>query len=129
MAPIWSSFYSRENYQVHAQSRRADTALSSQDCSLNWQAIDICNLDALHALIAEVSLAPMTNPWSRQKMREQLHLVIGCAKRQVRIFQREDRAFDARVLSTMDVVEWPGTISMRMISPPSASTISRPTTS
>jgi hypothetical protein len=84
MAPILSSFYSRENYQVHAQSRRADTALSSQDRSLHWQATDICNLDALHALIAEVSLAPMTNPWSRQKMREQLHLVIGCAKRQVR---------------------------------------------
>src|SRR5262249_2723738 len=49
--------------------------------------------------------------------------------RQVRVFQRDDRAFDARVLSTMDVVEWPGTISIRMISPPSASTISRPTTS
>ena len=52
--PYLVEFLLARNYQVHAQSRRADTALSSQDRSLHWQAIDICNLDALHALIAEV---------------------------------------------------------------------------
>ena len=34
-------------------------------------------------------------------------------------FQRDEPVFDTRVRSTMDVVECPGTISMRMISPPS----------
>jgi GDP-D-mannose dehydratase len=58
--PYLVEFLLARNYQVHAQSRRADTALSSQDRSLHWQTIDTCNLDALHTLIAEVSLAPMT---------------------------------------------------------------------
>ena len=52
--PYLVQYLLARNYQVHAQSRRADTALSSHDRSLHWQAIDICNLDALHALIAEV---------------------------------------------------------------------------
>jgi len=58
--PYLVEYLLARNYQVHAQSRRADTALSLQDRSLHWQAIDICNLDALHTLIAEVSLASMT---------------------------------------------------------------------
>src|SRR6185437_126246 len=33
-----------------------------------------------------------------------------------------------RVRATMSLVEWPGTMSTKIISPPAASTISRPTT-
>ena len=47
-------FLLARNYQVHAQSRRADTASSSQDRNFHWHAVDIGDFDALHALIAEV---------------------------------------------------------------------------
>ena len=38
------------------------------------------------------------------------------------------RFMDARERATISLVEYPGTISTRMTSPPSASTVSRPTT-
>src|SRR5262249_50878628 len=47
-------FLLARNYLVHAQSRRADTASPSQDRNLHWHAVDICDFDAVHALIAEV---------------------------------------------------------------------------
>ncbi len=58
----------------------------------------------------------------------QPHLMIGRNIGHGRISQRDDRAFGSRVRSTMEVVEWPGTRSIKTTSPPSASTISRPTT-
>ena len=57
----------------------------------------------------------------------QPRFLVGRKARQGRNFQPE-RDFGARVRSTIELVEWPGTRSIRMISPPSASTISRPTT-
>src|SRR5262249_26227087 len=57
----------------------------------------------------------------------QPRFLVGRKARQGRIFQPE-RDFGARVRSTIELVEWPGTRSIRTISPPSASTISRPTT-
>ena len=41
---------------------------------------------------------------------------------------RHQRLADARERATISLVEYPGTISTRMTSPPSASTVSRPTT-
>src|SRR5690349_3857771 len=62
-----------------------------------------------------------------EKGGHQPHFLVGRKARQGRNFQPE-RDFGARVRSTIELVEWPGTRSIRMISPPSASTISRPTT-
>ena len=47
-------FLLAREYQVHAQSRRANTASMPQHRNLLWHAADICDLGALHALIAEV---------------------------------------------------------------------------
>src|SRR4249920_4047275 len=50
---------------------------------------------------------------------DQPHLMIGDLASQERFFHRDERVFDARVRSTIDVVEWPGTTSIKTISPPS----------
>jgi GDPmannose 4,6-dehydratase len=47
-------FLHARDYEVHAQSRRADTTLPSLHGNLRRHAVDICDFDALHALIAEV---------------------------------------------------------------------------
>jgi GDPmannose 4,6-dehydratase len=47
-------FLLARDYEVHAQSRRADATLPSQHRNLHWHAVDVGDFDALHALIAEV---------------------------------------------------------------------------
>ena len=47
-------FLLARNYQVHAQSRRADTASMPQRRDLHWHTADICDSGALYTLIAEV---------------------------------------------------------------------------
>ena len=47
-------FLLARNYEVHAQSRRADATLSSLHRNLHRHAVDICDFDALNTLIAEV---------------------------------------------------------------------------
>ncbi len=64
-----------------------------------------------------------------EERRDQPHLVIGRNARQEDAFHRNQRTFGARVRSTMALVEWPGTRSIRITSPPCASTMAWPTTS
>ena len=47
-------FLLARDYQVHAQSRRADTASLPQYRNLHWHTADICDFGTLHALIADV---------------------------------------------------------------------------
>jgi GDPmannose 4,6-dehydratase len=47
-------FLLARDYQVHAQSRRADTASLPQHRDLHWHSADICDSDALRALIVVV---------------------------------------------------------------------------
>ena len=47
-------FLLARDYQVHAQSRRADTASLPQHHDLYWHTANICDSGALHALIVEV---------------------------------------------------------------------------
>ena len=47
-------FLLARDYQVHAQSRRADTASMPRQRNLHWHTADICDSGALHTLIAEV---------------------------------------------------------------------------
>src|SRR5262245_47180479 len=48
------AFLLARDYEVHAQSRHADTTLSFLHHNSHRHAVDICDFDALHALIAEV---------------------------------------------------------------------------
>ena len=47
-------FLLARDYQVHAQSRRTDTASLPQHSNLHWHAADICDPCVLHTLLAEV---------------------------------------------------------------------------
>ena len=47
-------FLLARDYQVHAQSRRTDTASLPQHSNLHWHAADICDPCILHTLLAEV---------------------------------------------------------------------------